>query len=226
VGACAATRASRRFLVSDERSFKLTAVIADANARLVAIVCAWSALGLAAVSGSARAQPPPAAEAAEAASSDAALDRVLASEEAVNDEAAEGKPLALYGFADCTFRTFLLGENNRWTSFYPRQSRFMVGNLNVYLSKEISARVRSMAEVRFLYLPNGVEQLDGLKVVRTDTSVVDNAEFDHHLTWGGIQIVRAWVEYTFHPLLTARVGQWLTPYGIWNSLPSAVQAMP
>jgi hypothetical protein len=100
--------------------------------------------------------------------------------------------------------------------FYPRQPRFMVGNLNVYFSKEISARVRSMVEVRFLYLPNGVEQLDGLKVVRTNTDVVDPAEFDRHLTWGSIQIVRAWVEYTFHPLATLRAGQWLTPYGIWN----------
>jgi hypothetical protein len=51
--------------------------------------------------------------------------------------------------------------------------------------------------------------------VRTDTTVGDPADLGRPLRWGGVEIERAWLEYSAHPLLTIRGGQWLTPYGIW-----------
>ena len=223
-------------VLSASRS-NLAAVRDRASLRRSIIVACWAAIHLAVLLSAAHAQQspragadaPPLAEEAEKPSSSesavapaesaddaTAIDALLSAEESVDKEASESNPLSIYGFADFTFRQFLIGENNRWSLYYPRQSSFSVGNLNVYISKEVSARLRSMAEVRFLYLPNGSEQLEGLQFVRVDTSVSDYAEFDHRLSWGGIQIVRAWVEYTFHPLITVRAGQWLTPYGIWN----------
>jgi hypothetical protein len=72
--------------------------------------------------------------------------------------------------------------------------------------------------VRFAYLPNGAET--GVvtlgAVGRNNSTTQDYIDFRRTEKVGGIIIQRAWVEYAAHPLLTARVGQWLTPYGIWN----------
>ena len=48
------------------------------------------------------------------------------------------------------------------------------------------------------------------------TTASDHADLFRRLNWGGIEIERAWLEYAFDPRLVVRVGQFLTPYGIWN----------
>jgi hypothetical protein len=74
-----------------------------------------------------------------------------------------------------------------------------------------------MVEVRFHYAPQATTTVasDGTQT-RQRGEALDPAEFGRTVRWGGIQIERAWVEYDLHPLLTARLGQWHTPYGIWN----------
>lgn len=118
--------------------------------------------------------------------------------------------LNIYGFADFLYSARL----NDFTLATPYPT-FMVGNLNLYVGAELGSGWRTLTEVRFTYLPNGNVPLGG--GTRTDTTVNDPANLSQPtVKWGGIQIERAWLEYTVHPLLTIQAGQWLTPYGIWN----------
>jgi hypothetical protein len=128
---------------------------------------------------------------------------------------AEGPSLNLYGFLDFTYSQ-QLGTESAIVTWFPS---FAVGNFNLYLSSEFGSNWRSLAEVRFLYVPHG--QLTGgdafdADASRIDTSVGDYADVGRTLRWGGIEIERAWIEYTVNSFLTVRAGQWLTPYGIWN----------
>jgi hypothetical protein len=111
-----------------------------------------------------------------------------------------GPRLRLYGFGDVNMLVPLthatMGENHG-TAY--------VGNLNVYLDAQITSRFRTLSEIRFTYLPSGDQS-----TLATDYNGQNRA------TWGGIVIERAWVEYAARDLLTVRVGEFLTPYGIWN----------
>ncbi|MFO7177161.1 MAG: hypothetical protein DIU78_000550 [Pseudomonadota bacterium] len=139
-----------------------------------------------------------------------ALAAAMAAEQAAAVVGEEPK-INIYGFADFTYRQplsdFLFGQ---------KYSSFAVGNLNVYFGADLGDQWRSLIEVRFLYLPHGSVPTLATEQVRTDTQVPDYNDLARPLRWGGVEIERAWIERTFHPALTVRAGQWLTPYGIWN----------
>ncbi|MEM6930601.1 MAG: hypothetical protein AAF602_26930 [Myxococcota bacterium] len=140
---------------------------------------------------------------------------LLAALEDVEAE-SETQQLRLYGFADTTFRLPLWPQDASWAAFAGPAPTFMVSNLNLYLESQLSSRWASLTEVRFLYNPNG--SFDNLRegsFAQTDTLTLDVLE-NRPLRWGGIEIERAWVQYEASQLLQVRVGQWLTPYGIWN----------
>jgi hypothetical protein len=145
---------------------------------------------------------------AEAAAQAAAI-REAGSNSGGSQTGTEANRLSIYGFSDFTYvkpiSTF---------GFYPA-STFAVGNLNVYMGADIAKDWRSLIEIRFMYLPDGSKPL-GTSGMGTDTTTADYVNEYRPIKWGGISIQRAWVERTFHKLLTIRVGQFLTPYGIWN----------
>ena len=148
----------------------------------------------------------PAAPAAESAS-----DADLAALGLDPNAAAFDDKLNIYGFADMTyqlthFRREILGA--------PSSYGFAAGNLNLYLSKNLAEHWRTLAEVRFLYLPNGGDDGAGHTTL---TTINDPTNFDRPLTWGGIAIQRAYIEYEVNQYLTIRAGRFLTPYGIWNT---------
>lgn len=116
--------------------------------------------------------------------------------------------LQLYGFADFSWQTL-----RSRTPIIPKTISFGVGKLNVYIRKDLTPRWRSLAEVRFLFAPNGAFARDGSFI---DTAVNDAADFERDLRWGGIYIERVYLEYDVARWLTVRAGRWLTPYGIWN----------
>jgi hypothetical protein len=126
--------------------------------------------------------------------------------------------LDLYGFADMTYTRVLIPKSDPWTRVYYPTNSFAVGNFNLYLSSNLGDSWRALAEVRFLYLPNGATTVDSStgNITRTDTTVLDYAGFEEPIHWGAIQIQRVWVEHQFSNLFTLQAGQFLTPYGIWN----------
>jgi len=132
---------------------------------------------------------------------------------------SEGQhPLELSGFADVTYTRLLIPKSSVWNRFYVPNKSFTVGNFNLYMSSSLGDSWRALAEVRFLYLPNGAESVDAStgNVKRTDTTVLDYAGFEEPIHWGGILIERVWVEHEFSTLFKLQIGQFLTPYGIWN----------
>jgi hypothetical protein len=118
--------------------------------------------------------------------------------------------LNIYGFADFGWTA------THWTESNPILSdttTFAIGNLNLYVAKNLAPSWRMLAEVRFMYTPNGTGNGDGSVRVTTGD---DPNNFGRPIEWGTISIERAYAEYDLHPRLTVRAGHWLTPYGIWN----------
>ena len=164
----------------------------------------------------------PTAESADAAAEDkfdaapGPVTDTFAADEDSSDSDTQRK-LDLYGFADFTYQRLLIDKDNIWNRTYPSVNSFAVGNFNLYLSSNLGDSWRALAEVRFMYLPNGATKHDAAgNSVRTDTTVLDYAGFEEPIRWGGIRIARIYVEHEFNGLLKLQVGQFLTPYGIWN----------
>jgi hypothetical protein len=109
---------------------------------------------------------------------------------------------------------FVKRSSGWYGTFYDHHPAFYVGNFNLYLTKNLTENVRTMGEVRFLYLPHGNSSLTTGDTV--DNSVPDYADFGRPLRWGGIEIERVYLEWSALSHLTVRAGQFLTPYGIWN----------
>lgn len=119
--------------------------------------------------------------------------------------------LSIYGFADVGWSA---RHWNRDPALADQDSRtFVIGNLNLYLAKNLTAKARALIELRFTFLPNGSQNADGSFV---NTTAQDTSNFFRPTQWGGIVIERAYVEYDLTDHLTIRAGHWLTPYGVWN----------
>ncbi len=131
----------------------------------------------------------------------------------VIDSADVDDKLTIYGFADLGWRTLTIPDTSLAANYYPKERSFVVGNVNLYFTKNLSSRWRSMLELRFLYAPAGAKNPDG---TLTHTSAPDPADLERPVQWGGISIERVYLEYDLNDWLTIRAGSFLTPYGIWN----------
>lgn len=163
---------------------------------------------------------PPASE--EAAPSSYVIDAAV--QDAI--DAGEQPKLRVYGFADFSATAHLYDGTRAIEGYFGKSPSFSVGNLNVYLEADLADGFRSLAEVRFTYLPNGAPDLS--TGMRAAALASDYTQYGQSVAWGGIVIERVFVEYEVHPLLTIRAGQWLTPVGIWNvdhGSPTIIPAM-
>jgi hypothetical protein len=137
-------------------------------------------------------------------------------EEAVT-AATDAPALDLYGFVDFTYTKNLDGSDVPYDKF-PHFGTFAVGNVNLYAASNLGGGWRSLLEVRFLYLPHGADQEfnQNGSVGRTNNNTADYNDFQRQLRWGGIELERVFLEYQATEWLAVQLGQYLTPYGIWN----------
>lgn len=124
---------------------------------------------------------------------------------------SDGPSLRIYGFADASVSKAF--PKRRLGAFPPKGITFAVGNINLYAMADLTRGFSSLLEVRFSYLPNGTFDAN---LNTTSTVVFDYADWNRANRWGGIVLERVHLDYRVHPLFALRVGQWLTPYGVWN----------
>jgi hypothetical protein len=125
----------------------------------------------------------------------------------------------LYGFID-------MGLQKLWATDDPiiptRKTTFVLGNVNLYLDFHPANDWSSLTEVRLTNYPNGHSTYGipafGVPFTRVDTTTSDpgNGQGYDNLRWGSIVLERAYIQWQKSPKLGLRVGQFLTPYGIWN----------
>lgn len=185
---------------------------------LVSVCSIW--LQSAAALAEPEAAPPPPAAAPEPASADVQL---LSEDELSALGLDSSKPaldtsLILSGFADFGFSTLFAPENSFWraSGTAPARSTFFVGNLNIYLSKQLTETLSTMIEVRFGFLPNGSTTTGFGFGERENTTAYDYTDFGRATRWGSIIIQRVYVEWKPDALFGVRGGQFLSPFGVWN----------
>ncbi|MEO8701861.1 MAG: porin [Kofleriaceae bacterium] len=131
----------------------------------------------------------------------------------VLDASRDDDKLNIYGYADASWRVLAMKRSALSANYFPKENTFLVGNLNLYLTKNLAHRWRTLIEVRFLYAPAASANADG---TLTHTTAPDPADLQRPISWGAVSIERAYLEYDVNEHLTIQAGSFLTPYGIWN----------
>jgi hypothetical protein len=147
------------------------------------------------------------------------LDALLREVGDVNaSEYAAPEPLLLYGFADFGFnQIFTRADNSLLATLPAARSSFVVGNINLFLDAHPMKNVRSLVELRFTNLPHGDER-SLAPYVRQDTRAVDvtDPSARRRVVVGSVILERAYAQYSPTDEFQLLVGQFFTPFGIWN----------
>jgi hypothetical protein len=153
----------------------------------------------------------------------AAADAVAAAASPDEDSSSGGEPLRIYGFMD-------MGVQHSWVKrasllahvFQVNNTSFVVGNVNLYFDAQPIKHFRGLAELRFTNAPLGdIATYGGLagKFQRKDTFSYDpgGTAVNAPMWAGSVILERAWIEWNEHQALKVRVGNFFTPFGIWNT---------
>jgi len=141
---------------------------------------------------------------------------------AVESDAVGGEPLKIYGFMDMGAQHVWLNPDSALAHvFQVNSTSFMVGNVNLYFDAQPIKHFRGLLELRVTNSPRGdIETYGGLggTFARKDTFSYDSGGTALNAPmWGATLILeRAWVEWNEHQALKVRVGNFFTPFGIWN----------
>src|SRR5262249_10646159 len=133
------------------------------------------------------------------------------------------EPISIYGYLDIGFQRLFAPHSNPIRNLViTDESSFLVGNVNFYFDVSPSPDWPSLTEVRFPTLPHGQEtQLaarGGQSYERVDSTALNQTSPDgrDRVLIGNIVLERAWIQWQRYPVANIRVGQWFTPFGIWN----------
>ena len=139
-----------------------------------------------------------------------------------SDAAEDEEILRLYGFADFGAQRIWVDRRSLVARFVEANAlSFVTGNVNLYLDAKPAESWRTLIEVRFTNAPHGlVENYGGIAGVfkRVDTGQFDphGSGFNVPMWRGSIVLERAWTEWQPYQFLNVRVGNFFTPWGIWN----------
>ena len=128
----------------------------------------------------------------------------------------------IFGFADFGVNHAWLGRRSFLKNLAAEETTFTLGNLNLYFDFHPDPAWQVLAEIRFSAYPHGNETAFsspvGGEYLRTDTTVRDvtSPATGRTFRWGSTFIERAYAQWTHSEKLSLRVGQFLTPYGVWN----------
>jgi len=138
------------------------------------------------------------------------------------DSSEGGEPFKLYGFMD-------MGVQHTWVNrqsllahiFQVNNTSFVVGNINLYFDAQPIKHFRGLTELRFTNAPLGdIANYGGLAGTfqRKDTFSYDpgGTAINAPMWAGSVILERAWIEWNEHQALKVRVGNFFTPFGIWN----------
>jgi hypothetical protein len=140
-----------------------------------------------------------------------------------NDSVTGGEPLKIYGFMDMGIQHVWINPNSSLSHvFQVNDTSFMVGNLNLYFDAQPIKYFRGLLELRFTNAPLGdIANYGGLAGTyqRKSTFSYDpGGTAVNAPMWGGTVVLeRAWIEWNEHQALKVRVGNFFTPFGIWNA---------
>lgn len=131
--------------------------------------------------------------------------------------------LKIYGFGDVQWYKYILDDNAFYKPLWNDKNSFTVGHWHLYLEKSLTDKFRFLGEVRFLFQPYGDHtDLSGYQAYEgetefewVDTQTQDAVDF-YNFDWGGIAIQQFWIEYKYNDKIGVRVGNYLTPWGVWN----------
>jgi len=137
--------------------------------------------------------------------------------------ATDAQPsLKIYGFADMGIQHQWVKKSSPVANVFPTNSTsFVVGNINLYFDAQPFEHWRGLVELRFTNAPQGDPMTFG--GIAGTFRRRDNSSYDSGGTavnapmWGATLIIeRAWVEWNQLQAFKLRVGNWFTPFGIWN----------
>ncbi|MBN2802649.1 MAG: hypothetical protein JXR91_06120 [Deltaproteobacteria bacterium] len=149
----------------------------------------------------------------------------------VNEEHSSSK-FSVYGFFDTTFyKAWYDQKNSVLITQNPPKSTFLMNNINLYFKSEMTPSLEVLVETGLSFAPLGHETnfpadayvdgklvsglIDSSEYKRVDTSIPGGIA-SSSLRYGSVSIIRAYLDWKPRDFFNIRVGQYLTPYGIWN----------
>lgn len=134
----------------------------------------------------------------------------------------EQETFRVYGFMDMGLQKNWANDASLVSALFDTNAlTFATGNINLYFDFNPDPDWRGLAEIRFTMAPLGeIESFGGIagEFERTSTEQYDpHASVINAPMWGGYSVIeRAWIEWKRFQQMRVRVGNFFTPFGIWN----------